>query len=74
MPFQHDHFPVFIKAKARELKNWQIQTNAASQPPQSPLPPCSGSNPCGPIEDVLLVPYGTSRIRITGFPWFDVAK
>ncbi len=54
--------PVTITAKARKVPTWTIEGGSAAPPPESPVATTE------PIEDVLLVPYGAAKLRITEFP------
>jgi len=56
-----------IHAKGRLIPGWRVQTNAAAQPPTSPIT-CSGTN-CGAVVDIVLVPFGSTNLRIGSFPW-----
>jgi DUF1680 family protein len=61
-PFTPDSAPIQAKVKGRRIPQWTIETNAAGPLPQSPV----DSNE--PLEELTLIPYGCSRLRITEFP------
>jgi hypothetical protein len=62
-PFTPEDAPVLAKVKGRRLPRWTIETNAAAGPlPESPV----DSNE--PLEELTLIPYGCSHLRITEFP------
>jgi len=54
--------PVVIKAKGRRLPSWRMEQNSADVPPPSPV------DTADPITDLELVPYGSTRLRISEFP------
>ncbi|HSV93115.1 MAG TPA: hypothetical protein VLH81_08560, partial [Desulfobacterales bacterium] len=60
--------PVVLKARGRRLPGWgrdrEFPANAADPPP-SPL------RADGPLENLELIPYGCSRLRISEFPWIQ---
>lgn len=51
--------------KARGVP-WPVQTNAAAAPPTSPA--CATPGVCGDAVDVLLVPFGSTHIRMAVLP------
>ncbi|MDM8005049.1 MAG: glycoside hydrolase family 127 protein [Phycisphaerae bacterium] len=62
IPFAQDAAPVTLKAKGRALPGWKLEHNSAGDPPMSP----AVSNE--PTTDLELIPYGSTRLRITEFP------
>jgi hypothetical protein len=54
--------PVMARVKGRRVPAWTIERGAAAPPPPSP------AAVDGPIEELILVPYGCTDLRITEFP------
>eukprot|EP00039_Didymoeca_costata_P021703 m.2809 g.2809 ORF g.2809 m.2809 type:complete len:948 (-) comp2595_c0_seq1:128-2971(-) len=65
MPFSTTQFPNMIKATARRMPVWNESMQAANEPPSSPVD-CAT---CGAEEQVELVPYGSTDIRMSALPW-----
>ena len=69
-PFCPGHAPVTLRMKAvrTDFGGWGYMREGASaravDPPPSPVP--SGTSPS---ETVELVPFGSTQIRISLFPW-----
>ena len=61
-PFTPESAPIQAKVKGRRIPQWTIETNAAGPLPESPV----DSNE--PLEELTLIPYGCSHLRITEFP------
>lgn len=61
-PFATEDAPVVLRVKARELPQWTMEQHSAADPPKSP----TWSKQ--PLVDVELIPYGSTRLRITEFP------
>lgn len=54
--------PIVLKVKGRRLDGWTIEKNAAQPPPKNPVASDA------PLEELTLVPYGRTDLRITEFP------
>jgi hypothetical protein len=61
-PFSPDGAPIQAGVTAKRLPSWVIERNAAGTLPQSPV------HSSEPEEQVSLVPYGCTNLRITEFP------
>ncbi|MHB9033363.1 MAG: beta-L-arabinofuranosidase domain-containing protein [Anaerolineae bacterium] len=62
-PFDSNTPPLVLHTRARRVPGWGLVDNSAGPLPASPV---AGAEP---LEDVTLVPYGGSKLRITEFPW-----
>lgn len=66
-PFSPDEPPIKMHTKGLRLKNWQLVDNSAG-----PIPKISKEDlNVSEFEDVQLIPYGCSNLRIAEFPWID---
>lgn len=66
VPFDPDvEAPLRIKAKAKRLPSWTGQGRSPDPPPASPVP-----DPGTEEEDIVLVPFGATNIRISVFPHY----
>jgi len=61
-PFDPDHPPVVVTARARRVPSWTMENNSAGPVPESPVETSE------PEEMVRLIPYGAAKLRITQFP------
>jgi hypothetical protein len=61
-PFSPAGASVVAHAKGRRLPGWDLDRNAAAPPPASP------ATSDAPFEDLTLVPYGCTDLRVTVLP------
>jgi hypothetical protein len=61
-PFWTQSAPLVAKVKACRIPAWGLEHGAAAPPPNSPVAAA------GPLEDLTLIPYGCTDLRITEFP------
>jgi DUF1680 family protein len=57
-----ENAPVQIRVKAKEIPSWQLYNEMAG-----PLP-CSVQQNDSPVEEIILIPYGCTTLRICEFP------
>ncbi|MBN1874525.1 MAG: glycoside hydrolase family 127 protein [Anaerolineae bacterium] len=61
-PFSPEGAPITATVKGRRLLDWQQDHGSAADAPQSPVVSSE------PLEELTLIPYGCTNLRITEFP------
>ena len=69
VPYSSTETSVIITGKAVVLNNWGFAPDGSAQPPPASPIDCSVSGACGTPIDIVLVPYGTTHLRVTEIPY-----
>lgn len=62
MPFSPAGAPVELRVKGRKLPHWKMEDESAGPLPGSP------NFSTEPVQMLMLIPYGSAKLRITEFP------
>jgi hypothetical protein len=63
-PWNLDNAPISVKVKAQRLPDWKMERGSAGDIPVRP----ENWNVTTPVEEVELIPYGCTTLRISQFP------
>jgi hypothetical protein len=66
-PFTVEDAPIEIKANGKKLLTWKIDGNGLT----SELPIPENRKFASDTEDIMLVPMGAARLRISAFPVYE---
>jgi hypothetical protein len=62
MPLSPDGAPVVLSVKGRRIPEWKLVAGSAGPVPESPVRSAGGE------ETLILIPYGSTSLRLTLFP------
>ena len=70
-PFASSRPRVWLTGHARRCGVWGSADggHTADPPPSSPVCGPNGTDECGPLEEVVLVPFGNTRLRVSVMPY-----
>ena len=70
-PWNLENVPISIKIRGVRIPSWQIEKGSAGRIPLVLQPVQGGDNN---IEEITLIPYGCTTLRISQFPVINLGK
>jgi hypothetical protein len=67
-PFSPEEAPISASVKGKRIPEWQAKDGVAGDAPASPV------DSEAPLEELTLIPYGCTNLRITEFPTLKKGK
>lgn len=61
-PFSPDHAPITARVRGRQIPVWRLAHGAAAPPPPGPVQSEEA------VQELTLLPYGCTNLRVTEFP------
>lgn len=65
IPFSKEEAPVILSGKGRKISRWKLENDSAGKLPESPV------QADGEEDEIRLLPFGCTKLRISQFPWYQ---